>query len=72
MCVSFQVPDNHVIKYTPPENLNESLQKKLRRRIEMGSLVVGADPIDPRLVSPAALLWRVVVFFVHIYSPFYN
>ncbi|KAK3893036.1 hypothetical protein Pcinc_003130 [Petrolisthes cinctipes] len=49
-----EVPDNQVIKYIPPEKLLETTHNKNKNRkrpMEMGALVVGADPIDPRLVT---------------------
>ncbi|KAG0721518.1 39S ribosomal protein L3, mitochondrial [Chionoecetes opilio] len=44
-----QVSDNHVIKYIPPEeHIVHGLKKRYR---ELGAVVVGADPIDPRMIT---------------------
>lgn len=44
-----QVSDNHVIKYIPPEDLIVHGNKKRHR--EFGAVIVGADPIDPRMIT---------------------
>lgn len=46
-----QVSDNHVIKYIPPEELAENDMKKKKRYREVGALIVGADSMDPRMVT---------------------
>ena len=46
-CV-LQVADNQVIKYIKPEDMVHGKRKRYR---ELGALVVGADHIDPRIVS---------------------
>ncbi|KAK4321586.1 hypothetical protein Pmani_007611 [Petrolisthes manimaculis] len=49
-----EVPDNEVVKYIPPEKLLEHTHPKKNNNThtkEMAALVVGADPIDPRLVT---------------------
>ncbi|MPC12880.1 39S ribosomal protein L3, mitochondrial [Portunus trituberculatus] len=43
-----QVSDNQVIKYIKPEDM---VQDKRKRYRELGALVVGADPIDPRIIT---------------------
>ncbi|XP_050711171.1 39S ribosomal protein L3, mitochondrial-like isoform X1 [Eriocheir sinensis] len=44
-----QVSENHVIKYIPPEDLISHGTK--RRYRELGALVVGADSLDPRIIT---------------------
>uniref|UniRef100_A0A0P4WFZ9 Large ribosomal subunit protein uL3m n=1 Tax=Scylla olivacea TaxID=85551 RepID=A0A0P4WFZ9_SCYOL len=43
-----QVSDNQVIKYIKPEDIVQGKRKRYR---ELGALVIGADHIDPRIVT---------------------
>nr|CAG4638493.1 EOG090X07HN [Cyclestheria hislopi] len=50
LCTLLQVMDNHVIRYVPPEEYAKTLtgNKKIKNKIPMGCLVVGAEATDPQ------------------------
>lgn len=46
--ISFQIVDNHVIKYTEPENYNPMPQPKfINRPNRFGCILIGAESTDP-------------------------
>ena len=53
----FQVADNHVVRYVPPEmlNQNEVVRRRWKEQFRpLGGLVVGADQEDPTKVRTGA------------------
>lgn len=56
--VTFQVIDNHVIKYTPAEEHFTRIHKQPIIKNKLGCLLVGAESIDPQYVCKSSnFLW---------------
>lgn len=53
MVLKLQVADNHVIKYTPPDEFKPMKTTKLnwREKRKLGCLLVGAETVDPSTLT---------------------
>lgn len=46
-----QIDDNHVVKYTPPEEFNPYFRKPLKDYSKKGCLLIGSGSINPNLLT---------------------
>lgn len=46
-----QVVDNHVVKYTPPEEFNPSQIPRVKNLQRFGCLLVGSESVDPTVLT---------------------
>jgi large subunit ribosomal protein L3 len=52
MCTTvLQIIDNHVIKYTPPENFNPTTRNHLRDYSKRGCILIGSGAADPNKLT---------------------
>lgn len=53
MLLIFQVVDNHVIKYIPPEEFKpmKTTELKWKEKRRLGCLLVGSETVDPTTVT---------------------
>lgn len=47
----FKVVDNHVVKYTPPEEYEPAMKPAVKPKTKLGCLLVGAESTDPSYLT---------------------